>query len=126
MTESKIVRRNKTRRCIWEMKVQMSSGSTLLVVWNGGHFLHSVLIVYCYLWTTIAVVFCQAAVFFITAVFPRRFMIICEISCVWKKAVCSKFVYWRVVARLFLRKEGWEHRRDQFSENQNAQTTSQC
>lgn len=93
----------------------MSSGNTLLVE-CGGHFLHSILIMYYYLRTNIAIVFCQVVVFSITAVSPGHFMIICEISSVWKKAVCSKFIYWKVVARLSVRKERWEHKRDQFSE----------
>lgn len=84
----------------------MSSGNTLLVECNGGCFPHSILIMYYYLRTTIAIVFCQAVLFSITAVSPGHFMIIYEISCVWKKAVCSKFIYWKVAARLSFRKEG--------------------
>lgn len=104
--ESKIVRRNKTEDTCEKWRIQMSSGNTLLAECNGGCFPQSILIMYYYLRTTIAIVFCQAVLFSITAVSPGHFMIIYEISCVWKKAVCSKFIYWKVAARLSLRKEG--------------------
>lgn len=98
-----------------KLKIQMSSGSSLLVEYSGGRFLYILIMCY-FLSTTTAIAFCQAVVLSLTAVSPGHFMIICENSHVWKRAVCSKFIYWKVVARLSIRKEGWEHKRDQFTE----------
>lgn len=130
--ESKIVRRNKTEDTCEKWRIQMSSGNTLLVECNGGCFPHSILIMYYYLRTTIAIVFCQAVLLSITAVSPGHFMIIYEISCVWKKAVCSKFIYWKVAARLSFRKEGSIQKKTKTTKTQTttqktpSQTSSHC
>lgn len=97
--ESKIVRSNKNRRCMWEMKdTDFWQHSPVWMQWWSfppQHFNHVLLFMNNY-----SISFCQAVLFSITAVSHRDFMIICKISCVWKEVVCSEFIYWKVVARL--------------------------
>lgn len=53
----------KTQDACEKWRIQMSSGNILLGECNDGHFPHSILVMYSYLWTTTALVFCQAVLF---------------------------------------------------------------